>query len=150
MPCFRPYFPEIYEISGFEAAYEKYGDSYSYTQCVRAQMFARDQSTVQSVQDLERLIRYDDYQNDPLSKGDPAAAICPRYDLRTTGAKAFGGIDGKVSSYSLVRQNVVRAQSGPTADQQPVFTWADWETTIHTGMPEVYDFPWITAPFGFQ
>lgn len=144
-----PYFPEVYKASGFEDAYEQHGDEYSYSECTRAKIFARDQSKVQSLAAFESIIRYDDYQNDPLSNGDPGAAISPRHDLRTTNAKAFGGIDGKVSSYTLIQENKARAQSGPTFDQQPVFKWSDWPDAVNPGMPEQYDFPWIDVPFGF-
>lgn len=145
-----PYFKSVYVVSGFQAAYEQYGDSYSYENCVRAQMFARDQAGVQSLESIENILRYNDYQNDPLAKNDPMNAISPRKDLEPTKAKTFGGIDSKVSSYSLVQKNVAAGQSGPTHDQQPVFTWANWPNVIHPGMPETYDFPWVTLTFGYQ
>lgn len=38
-----PYYPFIYNISGYPAYEKKYGNMYSYTKCARAQIFARDQ-----------------------------------------------------------------------------------------------------------
>lgn len=37
-----PYFPFIYDISGYPAQYKLYGNEYSYTMCARAQIFRRD------------------------------------------------------------------------------------------------------------
>ena len=38
-----PYFPFVYNISGYPAMYEQYGNSMSYSMCPRAQIFRRDQ-----------------------------------------------------------------------------------------------------------
>lgn len=36
-----PYFPTIYNISGYPAYYQKYGDMWSYFNCSRAKIFRR-------------------------------------------------------------------------------------------------------------
>lgn len=51
------------------------------------------------------LIRYNDWENDPLSLGNPSNAIASRYDLRKTSASAFGAIDAKITSKSLAYKN---------------------------------------------
>jgi len=39
------------------------------------------------------------------------------------------------------------AQSGPTHDVQPVFSWADWPTVSRLGMPTEYDFQFQSMYF---
>ena len=51
---------------------------------------------------MQRLLRYNDFENDPLSLGNAGNAISSRYDLRTTNAKSYGGVDTKVTSFSRV------------------------------------------------
>jgi hypothetical protein len=94
-----PYDQTIYQVSGFQAAYENYGDSYSYTNCTRAQLMRRDQGALNSLEAVGAELRQNNFQTDPLSKGDPMNAISCRKDLRTTSAAMFGGIDSKVSSF---------------------------------------------------
>jgi hypothetical protein len=54
-----------------------------------------------------------------------------------------GGMDSKITSFGLFTQRFgSHIISGPTHDQQPPFTWADWAETPHLGMPETYNFSW--------
>jgi hypothetical protein len=41
-----PYFPFVYNISGYPPLYQKYGNEYSYQHCARANIFRRDVSKV--------------------------------------------------------------------------------------------------------
>ena len=43
---------EIYEYAGYQKAFEKDGDEYSYEKCTRAQIFRRDQGNVKSLSDF--------------------------------------------------------------------------------------------------
>ena len=52
-----PYFPEIYNASGYPAMVAKYGSPYSYEHCQRANIFRRNQTTVSSVEDVQELMR---------------------------------------------------------------------------------------------
>ncbi len=97
-----PYDEKVYFVSGFQTAYETYGDSYSYSKCSRAQIFARNQTDANSFENVRSLLRYNDFQNDPISAGNPTAAIAARYDLRTSNARTYGGVDTKVTSFSRV------------------------------------------------
>ena len=85
-------------------------------------------------------------------------AIADRSDLNVKGSSCFagghgdsGGIDAKYTRASWVQQAAddgtpMVAQSGPTnLDGVPTFAWSN--TTIkadHEGLPDVYDFPWVT------
>ena len=52
-----------------------------------------------SIEDYKKIIRYNDYENDPLSKGDPSKALASRYDLRKEGkSQCFGNVDAKFVS----------------------------------------------------
>ena len=65
-------------------------------------------------------MRYNDWQNDPLSEGNAGFTICARFDLNINnhtypdvGSYPSGGIDSKVTSYSLYISGMeVHAQSG--------------------------------------
>ena len=82
-----PYFKEIYEASGTSKMVEKYGDFFLYDETPRAKIFARDQGSVEDVESMMKLMRYNDYQHDEFSKCkcDPpysaVSAISSRGDL---------------------------------------------------------------------
>ena len=60
-----------------------------------------------------------------------------------------GGVDAKVVAVSDMRESGlavrVHAASGPTHDQQAVFTWNHpaYATISHIGLPESYDFDYV-------
>jgi hypothetical protein len=156
-----PYDKTIYEVSGFQAAYNTYGDSYSYTNCTRAQLMRRDHAALQSIEAVGAELRQNNYVTDPLSKGDPMNAISCRKDLRTTSGAAFGGIDSKVSSFSRLgslegkankMQGTQLAQSGPTHDSLAPFAWSTAnpdmvKNEIHLGQPDLFNFPFVEIGF---
>eukprot|EP00768_Dysnectes_brevis_P003186 gnl/Dysnectes_brevis/228_a259_6416.p1 GENE.gnl/Dysnectes_brevis/228_a259_6416~~gnl/Dysnectes_brevis/228_a259_6416.p1 ORF type:complete len:555 (+),score=202.33 gnl/Dysnectes_brevis/228_a259_6416:97-1761(+) len=162
-----PYFDDIYTMSGYQEAYEQYGDEYSYTNCSRAEIFDRDAPSIQNVDDMKTLIRSNHYQIDPLSAGDPSNAISSRYDLPmlavpppawsiglTNGdVSAFGGIDAKVTSFSMLQDcpQCAHAQCGPTHDDQVPFTWSTFpgeEDLSHVGHPDTFEFDWVLMTNG--
>jgi hypothetical protein len=136
-----PYFPFIYNISGYPAQYEQHGDAYSYEACPRANIFRRDQDKVTSFQSFQDLMRYNEYQTDPLSLGDPCNAISARCDLNTTSVAPFGGFDCKATSAMLIKNMTTTALSGPTTLTQPPFAWVGPFADIpHYGQPTVFNF----------
>ncbi len=56
-------------------------DDNVYETAPRARIFRRDAANVTCLADMKRLLRYNRFQTDPLSGGNPAAAIAARYDL---------------------------------------------------------------------
>jgi len=154
-----PYFRSIQEYSGLLESLKQHPETavmMSYEHCVRANIFRRDQTKVNSVETMEKMIRYNDYKHDPLSLGNPGYAIASRNDLRENKPSCGGAYDGKVSSYSLITQNPtslpLRIINGPTYDQQPPFQFADQcaPQVAHAGMPTNYKFAWqsfTTADF---
>jgi len=144
-----PYFPYIFNISGFPEYVQKYGSWFSYTGSPRAKIFKRDEGNVNSFDAFKWIMRYNDWQNDPLSEGNAGNGISSRFDL-VKGTNhtnpfldqaCFGGIDSKATSFSLFQDGMrVHAQSGPTYNQQPVFEWKNWPKIPHYGQPPVFNF----------
>eukprot|EP00658_Telonema_sp_P-2_P025232 TRINITY_DN20161_c0_g1_i2.p1 TRINITY_DN20161_c0_g1~~TRINITY_DN20161_c0_g1_i2.p1 ORF type:complete len:367 (+),score=67.34 TRINITY_DN20161_c0_g1_i2:243-1343(+) len=151
-----PYFSDIYHLSGFQHQLPR--EAYSHSECPRARIFAEQQASVRSVDGLRRVIRYNNWKVDPLSRDDPCNAISARCDLNPPTSRAYdleGGLDAKVSSFRMAQgQNGslnFLAQLGPTRDQQPVFDWSNFEPSkkyskapSHAGQPELFDFRWTS------
>uniref|UniRef100_A0A7S3GJS8 Phospholipase B-like n=1 Tax=Palpitomonas bilix TaxID=652834 RepID=A0A7S3GJS8_9EUKA len=169
-PSFNiPYSTFIYNMSGYPAYKEKYGERYDYNMCPRAQIFRRNATLIENVDDMKDMMRYNAYKTDPISEGDPTVAVAPRYDLDPEKPLAFGAVDAKVTSlrailHSLrrgddsvypVHQKVggqggsyrhcripVSAVNGPTTyDGIPPFQWSDSPfSTIPVGVPDRFDY----------
>jgi len=141
-----PFFPEVYRASGFAAMARRHGDAYSYEHCPRANIFRARQHLVRDMRSMMALMRYNDWQHDPMSLDDPGNAICARTDLRHKPSRRgfSGGIDTKVADQDMARELAAWAQNGPTHDQQPVFDWASAPEGkfLHMGQPRVWDFGW--------
>ncbi|XP_020631773.1 putative phospholipase B-like 2 [Orbicella faveolata] len=150
-----PYFPYIFNISGARARYEKFGSWFSYEGAPRAQMFKRDHGKVVDMESMMRLMRYNDYQHDPLSRCNCTPpysgenAISARSDLNPAdgkypfgalGHREEGGIDAKVTNSELIKELQCMAVSGPTHDQQPVFKWSTSGWKRPMGHPDAWDF----------
>lgn len=140
-----PYFPAIYNISGFSS---KTGNAWSYEHCPRANIFRERQGRVSTLEDARALLRYNDWRHDPMSLGDPANAISARADLRPNPKPSdfFGGIDVKVTSLDMVSTHSAWAENGPTHDQQPAFEWsaAPAGAVASYGQPRRWDFDTVT------
>jgi len=147
-----PFYQFIYDISEYPAYLSKYGNDWSYSKCARAQIFARDETQVVSFEDMKKIMRYNQYQIDPLSLQDACKGISARCDLNTpwsgstlNGWVAFGAIDAKISDEDKVPKLETKAISGPTWDNQPPFAWTnEWATVPHFGQPKVFAFDWET------
>lgn len=165
------YIPEIYAWSGYPA---NRSAADGYDGAPRAQIFSREAPKVKNWAEFKRLIRLNDFENDPVcavgcscigtdgvcnhscafqAKRSGDCAISARGDLPGPRGGAFGGIDAKVLKLSSMhavlppqsgRPPQVEAQSGPTHDQQPPFSWSVFPNVSHVGVPEVFDFDWIT------
>lgn len=141
-----PYFPTIYTRSGYLDAFLASNDSesWSHSNCSRALIFERDAPTVQTMEDLKRVMRYNDWREDPLSEDHASHAVAARFDLETDPALASleGAVDAKVTSLELFSRLECDAVSGPTHAQNPVFEWtpAARAQAPHAGLPPRYDF----------
>eukprot|EP00123_Amoebidium_parasiticum_P015329 comp22904_c0_seq1/m.36227 comp22904_c0_seq1/g.36227 ORF comp22904_c0_seq1/g.36227 comp22904_c0_seq1/m.36227 type:complete len:609 (-) comp22904_c0_seq1:44-1870(-) len=140
-----PYFPEVFNASGYPDMVRLHGNDFTYENCSRAMIFDREAPTTHTVQDVQNLLRFNQWQTDPFSHGLAHESISARYDLSPKGS-AFGGVDTKVTTWALARSMSAVAISGPTSVDQPVFAWSRsnyTESVSHVGLPDEYDFPWV-------
>ncbi|TYZ59335.1 hypothetical protein PybrP1_008515 [[Pythium] brassicae (nom. inval.)] len=151
-----PYFPSVYDRSGFHAAYiaTNRSASWSHANCTRAKIFERDAPRVRSFEDLKRLMRYNNWRADPLSSAHASHAVASRYDLEADPAlfALDGAIDAKATSWSRMQRGRLEsdAVSGPTHDHNPVFEWTDALGALapHCGQPPRFDFSYETMGHG--
>ena len=150
-----PFFKSIFTMSGQDSMVKKYGSWFDYDLNPRAQIFKRNQSKVVDLATMMKLMRYNDYTHDPLSKCNCTPpysaenAISARGDLNPAsgkypfgalGHRNHGGTDAKVTTFELFQAFTVYAVSGPTHDQQPVFNWTASGWTRPLGHPDKWDF----------
>jgi hypothetical protein len=79
-----PFYPQIRELSGFaDCPGNKHQQQNwcNYANCSRALMFSEQQDGVVDMPSFKRVMRYNRWQSDPLSRRDACAAISARCDL---------------------------------------------------------------------
>ncbi|XP_030316191.1 putative phospholipase B-like 2 isoform X1 [Calypte anna] len=154
-----PYFEEIFNTSGTLELVKKYGDWFSYDKNPRAQIFRRNQTLVHDLDSMIRLMRSNNYLQDPLSRCrgcDPPQnaenAISARSDLNPPNGtypfpalrqRCHGGTDMKVTSWGMVPTLGLVAASGPVWDDVPAFCWSTspCSALLHMGHPDLWTFP---------
>ncbi|XP_030834697.1 phospholipase B-like 1 [Strongylocentrotus purpuratus] len=140
-----PFYEEIYNISGYlEYAY-KGGADISYQLAPRAKIFRRDQGKVVDMESFKKIMRFNDYKNDPYSEGDPSKSICMRGDLMTS-PMPNGCYDTKVTNLAMAAKQTSFVINGPTRGDGslPPFKWvAPFTGWSHVGLPTVYDFNFV-------
>ncbi|XP_006888538.1 PREDICTED: phospholipase B-like 1 [Elephantulus edwardii] len=140
-----PFHENIYNWSGYPLLVEKLGLEFSYEMASRAKIFRRDQGKVTDLESMKYIMRYNNYEKDPYSNGDPCNTICCRQDLNSFNPVPGGCYDTKVADKHLASQYTAFAINGPTVqDGLPVFHWTRFNKTLHQGMPEAYNFDFIT------
>ncbi|XP_056131210.1 putative phospholipase B-like 2 [Lampris incognitus] len=153
-----PYYVEVFNASGCNELVEKYGPWFSLHQNPRARIFRRNQTAVTDFDSMVRLMRYNNFKEDPLSRCDgcnPPAngenAIAARSDLNPAngtypfdalGQRPHGGTDMKMTSYTMFREFGMLAVNGPTWDQVPPFQWSTspYKDLVHMGHPDIWAF----------
>lgn len=154
-----PYFEEIFNASGTPELVKKYGDWFTYDKNPRAQIFRRNQTLVRDLDSMVRLMRSNNYLQDPLSrcKGcnppqNAENAISARSDLNPPNGtypfpalrqRCHGGTDMKVTSWGMAPTFGLVAASGPTWDDVPPFRWSTspCSALLHMGHPDLWTFP---------
>ena len=125
-----PFIMKVRELSGiFEILEERPDlyDSYDYTGCARANIFRRDHHNVKDINSYRKLLRYNDFENDPLSKGEADNVIAYRGDLNKS-PSCFGATDLKFASINDIKKIGVKKLyliNGPTSDQHEPFDWSN-------------------------
>lgn len=164
----RPFFQQINEKSMYKHYTSKHGEEFSYEHCPRAQIFLRDHGKIHSLDGMKQMMQYNDYMNDPLSKGCPGNAIASRFDLMPKPGSncdlygiANGATDSKITSSESLKDLACVTRCGPTHDSAdtPAFLWTEFITAnpdalfIETGdtsqlkrpsgQPDFWDFQWM-------
>ena len=153
-----PYFKDIFNASGNQQMVAKFGNWFSYDKTPRALIFKRDHKTVKNIDTMTRLMRYNNFQKDPLSRCDcqppysAENAISARNDLNpkngtypfgSLGHRSHGGTDMKMTSHSMFWRGQFLAIGGPTYDDLPPFRWSEVDfakDTPHYGHPDLWKF----------
>ncbi|XP_065707962.1 putative phospholipase B-like 2 [Patagioenas fasciata] len=154
-----PYFEEIFNASGTPELVKKYGDWFTYDKNPRAQIFRRNQTLVRDLDSMVRLMRSNNYLQDPLSrcKGcnppqNAENAVSARSDLNPSNGtypfpalrqRCHGGTDMKVTSWGMAPTFGLVAASGPAWDDVPAFRWSTspCSALLHMGHPDLWTFP---------
>uniref|UniRef100_A0A4X2KFB4 Phospholipase B-like n=2 Tax=Vombatus ursinus TaxID=29139 RepID=A0A4X2KFB4_VOMUR len=140
-----PFHKRTYDLSGYPMMVQKFGLVYSYDLAPRAKIFRRDQGKVTNIESMKKIMRSNNYKKDPYSEGDPCYTVCCRGDLSSTEPEPAGCYDTKVADVFLASQFTAYAISGPTVDDDlPVFRWKLFNQTVHQGLPEAYNFDFVT------
>eukprot|EP00463_Aulacantha_scolymantha_P000189 TRINITY_DN1106_c0_g1_i1.p1 TRINITY_DN1106_c0_g1~~TRINITY_DN1106_c0_g1_i1.p1 ORF type:complete len:236 (+),score=20.65 TRINITY_DN1106_c0_g1_i1:140-847(+) len=140
----KPYWPEVYEKSGYPAVVAKYGPEHSYDLAPRAKMFRRDHPMSHDMDGLKRLMRQNNYKTDPFAENNPDKAICVRGDLMGNEPHAGGCYDTKTTQLSWAKKMLSHAINGPTTEGLPPFKWIDkFSSTTHIGEPITFDFKFV-------
>ncbi|XP_042895278.1 putative phospholipase B-like 2 [Parasteatoda tepidariorum] len=152
------YYEDIFNMSGAPENVKKYGDFFTHDKSPRALIFKRDQSNVTDIDSMMKLMRYNDYTNDPHSRCDcnpPYSADCAisarndlnpangTYPFESLGHSQEGGTDMKLTTYQLFQKLQFVAIGGPTYDPLPPFQWSksDFRKTVkHEGHPDLWKF----------
>ena len=106
--------------------------------------------------EFQDILRYNDFQHDEYSDGNPWNAICSRGDLASenpspSGCKSFValfrlmaylGYDTKVTRYDAMKDTDHMGSwviSGPTTSHGlPVFNWDKFSSYPHEGLPDTF------------
>lgn len=116
----------------------------TYDNDTRAGLYRQHQYMATNLEAIKHLT----YLNQNLT-GSQCKEIAARCDIPSPGSKLtiFGLIDTKITSSRLQADKVVAIKSSPTTDGVKPFDWRDWPQMSHVGMPDVWDFPWITLNY---
>ncbi|XP_015275209.1 PREDICTED: phospholipase-B 81-like [Gekko japonicus] len=140
-----PFHETIYNMSGYRAYVTKYGLDFSYDMAPRAKIFRRDQGSVTDMATMKRVMRYNNYKKDPYARHNPCNTICCREDLNLRYPTPAGCYDSKVSDIYMAAKFTAYAINGPPVEEGlPVFSWSRFNQTKHQGLPDSYNFDFIT------
>jgi hypothetical protein len=140
-----PYFKEIFDRMGYPAVAEKDKEE-SWSECSRSRIFRRDANKVETIADMQHMMQYNDYLNDPISDRNPCNSIAARCDLTNSGdlGDCSGALDAKITNSEWVKHLKASIISGPTHQSLAPFKWSDfWGFLKHIGQPDLWNFSWM-------
>ncbi|KAL3310800.1 putative phospholipase B-like 2, partial [Cichlidogyrus casuarinus] len=133
------YFPEVQEYSGQNEQEKEEGDLASHDKCPRARIFRRDQDKVRDLKGMYNLMRYNEFDVDPLSRCEcqppysGELAIAARSDLNPPDGtspsemleyRLHGATDTKLSNINMSSVLAFVAISSPSYEHLPAFQWS--------------------------
>ena len=141
-----PFYERIYNLSGYPAMVQQVGLDMTYQLAPRAMIFRRDGGSLETLADVQRFMRFNNYSHgDPLAPS-PMAAIASRGDLDPQQPMPVGAIDAKITSAALVAAGLAASVvNGPTTDNQPPFAFTGpFASYPHNGLPTTFNFSYVT------
>ncbi|XP_070803125.1 phospholipase B-like 1 [Pituophis catenifer annectens] len=140
-----PFHNIIYNMSGYREYVQKYGLDFSYEMAPRAKIFRRDQGKVTDIESMKYIMRYNNYKKDPYTRHNPCNTICCREDLKHKAPVPAGCYDSKVADINMAAKFTAYAINGPPVENGlPIFSWVHFNKTKHQGLPESYNFDFVT------
>lgn len=161
----NPFFRDIQQLTG-SAELCKEDPLQCFKTDPRAMIFRSIQADVVDLPSMQRVMLYNRFRQDPLSRNDSCQTIACRKDLQldVKQQEAFGAVDAKVSS--ILRSSLLHSAErldpeifailGPSRQDQPAFCWDDFERRldangvahkkVHVGQPNCFEFDWQLFP----
>ena len=120
---------------------------YDYNMCSRAQILRKYQSNVVDLETFKKLMRYNNYDKEPMTYGEPDNSISARGDLNVN-STCFGAFDCKVSSVKDLKGKDKKFYliGGPTNIDTPQFKWDETKSCdkhSHIGLINEPKYEWI-------
>lgn len=110
-----------------------------------AEIFRRDQGEVADEAGMRHILRYNQFQTDPLANHSACNQLACRGDLLPS-PRASGAVNAKFTSSSRLAKGQMLFVAGPTHDDQPVFVWSKAPPAVqkepHIGQPDAMPFEW--------
>jgi len=156
-PSFNtPFFEELYVYAHYPEHVASWGDTgnyWTYNTSARYYIFKRDAPRVNSFEDFQALMTYNDWKNDLYSNGDAGQQILSRYDQRPANLnpllkkRAFGGLDAKCLRLTEAMTKMrMHARASPAYENNPVWKFGEppFEDEHWPGLPTEWHFNWTT------
>lgn len=163
----RAFFDDIRARTGDEAVRSRsqqddnlvQAELYSKDHTPRAQIAKRTASQVNSLSAMRDEMSANHGTQEPVdlpALQNPRYAFSARDDMtdathRNRDGSPDGGVDAKITSRCLFQTLSAQAISGPAHGNLPAFHWTStdgsetWPGNPHEGLPDVADFPWVSA-----
>ena len=115
----------------------------------RTKIFRRDHYKSENLEGFMKLMRYNNYHNEPYAEGNPSLTISSRDDLS---GHCGGAYDSKVGALSDWKDGKIKFRliSGPTFSEEEgiePFSWSNASESCknhnHYMIPEILKFDWI-------
>ena len=152
-----PFSDEIYKKSLIDESIKKnpkLKQGIDYNMCSRAQILRKYQSDVIDLDSFKKLMRYNNYKDEPMAYKSPVNTISARGDLNEK-SSCFGAFDCKVTSVKNLKgkDKIFYLYGGPTNIDTPQFRWNETkscENFTHIGLDNEPNYGWIEIKNKFE